>query len=78
MKPYYVYILATQKNGTLYLGVTNDLLRRVYEHKNDLVEGFSKRYKVHRLVYLEVCDDVTAAIQREKISRNGTDSGRLI
>jgi putative endonuclease len=66
MKPYYVYVLASKQNGTLYLGVTNDLVRRVYEHKNNLVEGFSKRYKVHRLVYYEVCDDITAAIQREK------------
>jgi putative endonuclease len=66
MKPYYVYILASKKHGTLYLGVTNDLVRRVYEHKNNLVEGFSKKYKVYRLVYFEVCDDITAAIQREK------------
>jgi len=66
MKPYYVYILASKKNGTLYLGVTNDLVRRVYEHKNNLVEGFSKKYKIHHLVYFEVCEDVRAVIQREK------------
>jgi putative endonuclease len=66
MKPYYVYILASKKNGTLYLGVTNDLVRRVYEHKNNLVEGFSKKYEIHRLVYFEVCEDIRAAIQREK------------
>jgi putative endonuclease len=66
MKPYYVYILASKKNGTLYLGVTNDLVRRVYEHKNNLVEGFSKKYEIHHLVYFEVCEDVRAAIQREK------------
>jgi putative endonuclease len=66
MKPYYVYILASKKNGTLYLGVTNDLGRRIYEHKNNLVEGFSKKYEIHRLVYFEVCEDVRAAIQREK------------
>jgi predicted GIY-YIG superfamily endonuclease len=48
--PYYVYLLASQKNGTLYAGVTNDLIRRVYEHRNDLVDGFSKQHGVHRLV----------------------------
>jgi putative endonuclease len=66
MKPYYVYILASKKNGTLYLGMTNDLVRRVYEHKNNLLEGFSKKYNIHHLVYFEVCEDIRAAIQREK------------
>jgi putative endonuclease len=63
---YYVYILASQKNGTLYLGVTSDLVKRIYEHKNDLVGGFTKKYKVHRLVYFETTNDVYGAIQREK------------
>ena len=63
---YYVYILASQRNGTLYVGVTNDLVRRVFEHKNDVVEGFTKRYGVHLLVYHESSSDVTSAIQREK------------
>ena len=66
MKPYYVYILASKKNGTLYLGVTNDIARRIYEHKNNLVDGFTKKYSVHCLVYFEVCEDVRVAIQREK------------
>jgi len=66
LKNYYVYILASKRNGTIYTGVTNDLLRRVYEHKNDLVEGFTRRYGVHRLVYYEKCDNAEAAIQREK------------
>lgn len=63
---YYVYILASQKNGTLYIGVTNDLIRRVYEHKSDFVEGFTKKYKVHTLVYFEDTEDVDSAITREK------------
>ena len=63
---YYVYILASQKNGTLYIGVTNDLIRRVFEHKQELVEGFTKKYHVHRLVYYEIADEIESAIQREK------------
>ena len=63
---YYVYILASRRNGTLYVGVTNDLVRRVYEHKSDLVDGFTKRYGVHLLVYHENTGDVASAIQREK------------
>ena len=64
--PYYVYILASKRNGTLYIGVTSDLVRRVYEHKSDFVEGFTKKYQVHDLVYFEQTDDVEAAIAREK------------
>ena len=63
---YYVYILASQKNGTLYIGVTNDLIRRGYEHRTEAVEGFTDKYGVHSLVYFEVTDNVEAAIQREK------------
>jgi putative endonuclease len=63
---YYVYILASQRNDTLYIGVTNDLRRRVYEHKMDLVEGFTKRYKVHLLVYFEIYNNIKDAIIREK------------
>ena len=65
-KYYYVYILASKKNGTLYIGVTNKLERRIYEHKNGLVKGFTKKYKVHLLVYYEHFDDIQYAIIREK------------
>lgn len=61
-----VYILASQRNGTLYIGVTSDLVKRVWEHKNDLVEGFTKKYAVHRLVYYEMIENMESAIQREK------------
>jgi putative endonuclease len=63
---YYVYILASQRNGTLYVGVTSDLAGRTWEHKNDLVEGFTKKYGVHILVWYELHDDIHAAIAREK------------
>ena len=66
MKTYYVYILASKRNGTLYIGVTNDLIKRVYEHKNDLVEGFTERYSVHKLVYYEETNDINSALKREK------------
>ena len=65
-KQYYVYILTSQKNGTLYIGVTSNLSKRIWEHKNDLVEGFTKKYKVHNLVYFEVAESMHSAIQREK------------
>ena len=64
--PAYVYILASQKNGTLYVGVTADLLKRVYEHKTKLADGFTKRYGVSHLVYYEVFDQMITAIEREK------------
>jgi putative endonuclease len=63
---YYVYLLASKKHGTLYLGVTNDLVRRVYEHRTKAVEGFTKRYAVDKLVWFEIHDNVEAAITREK------------
>jgi len=66
MKQYYIYILASKKNGTLYTGVTSDLVKRVYEHKNDLVKGFTKKYRVHSLVYFETFLDINEAIHREK------------
>ncbi len=65
MKRYYVYILAS-KTGTLYVGVTNDLQRRIFEHKHGLIKGFTKRYGVNRLVYYEESPEVNEAITREK------------
>lgn len=61
-----VYILASKRNGTLYVGVTSNLQKRSWEHKNDLIEGFTKQYGVHLLVYYELHDDMVAAITREK------------
>jgi putative endonuclease len=66
MKTYFVYVLASKIGGTIYIGVTNDLIRRVYEHKQKLVEGFTKKYDVSNLVYYEVHSDIEAAITREK------------
>ncbi len=65
MKEYFVYILSN-KSGNLYTGVTNDLERRVYQHKNKLIEGFTKRYNINMLVFFESTNDVTIAIAREK------------
>ena len=61
-----VYILASKRNGTLYIGVTSDMAKRVWEHKNDLVEGFTKRYDVHSLVWYELHESMESAIKREK------------
>ena len=61
-----VYILASERNGTLYIGVTSDLIKRVFEHKNDVVEGFTKKHQVHRLVHFEQFEDMASAIAREK------------
>ena len=63
---YFVYILTNTHNTTVYTGVTNDLQRRLYEHKNQLVSGFTKQYNLHKLVYYETTSDVYAAIAREK------------
>ena len=66
-KQYYVYILAKGRNSTFYTGVTNDLIRRVWEHKQGLADGFTKKYGIKTLVYYEVFDDIEAAIWREKL-----------
>jgi len=66
MKQPAVYILASKRNGTLYTGVTSDLIKRVWEHKNNLADGFTKKYDVHMLVYYELHGDMSEAITREK------------
>ena len=66
MNSYYVYILSSGKHGTLYIGVTNDLIRRVGEHKQGKIEGFTQKYKVDQLVYYEETEDVNTAIEYEK------------
>jgi len=66
MKNYYVYILTNKPNGTLYIGVTNDLARRIYEHRNKLINGFTQKYNIKKLIYFEVFDRIEDAILREK------------
>ncbi len=66
MNTYYLYILASKRNGTLYTGVTSNLLKRIYEHKNNLIKGFTQKYHVHTLVYCEETSNVHSVIQREK------------
>jgi len=61
-----VYILASKRNGTLYIGVTSDLAKRIWEHKNNVIEGFTKRYNIHRLVWYELHENMESAINREK------------
>jgi putative endonuclease len=66
MKSYYIYILTNKNNSVLYVGVTNDIVRRVWEHKSKLIEGFTKKYNIDKLVYYEKFDDPNTAIAREK------------
>ena len=65
-KQFYVYILASKRNGTLYIGMTSDLVQRIWDHKNKVVEGFSQKYHVDKLVYYEIHEDAEAVIVREK------------
>jgi len=67
---YYVYIMTNKWNRVLYTGITNDLVRRVYEHKSGLMKGFTKKYRVHKLIYYEIFGDVLDAITREKQIKN--------
>ena len=66
MKNYYVYILANDRNGTLYIGITSNIIKRIYEHKNNPVKGFTEKYNLHKLVYYEQTIDIESALQREK------------
>ena len=74
---YFVYIMASQKNGTLYVGVTNDLIRRVFEHREGTVAGFTKRYDIKDLVYFEEHDEPRNAIQREKNIKHWSRAWKL-
>ncbi|MEI8143087.1 MAG: GIY-YIG nuclease family protein [Candidatus Berkelbacteria bacterium] len=75
-KTYYVYIVASFSN-VLYIGMTNDLVRRVYEHKNNLVDGFTKKYRCHKLVYFELSNDVKVILEREKQLKRWSRSKKL-
>ena len=77
MKYSYVYILFNKRNGTLYVGVTADLVKRIYEHKEKLVDGFTKKYCVDKLGYYEVYEDITDAIAREKQLKAGTRKRKI-
>lgn len=76
-KQYYVYILFNKKNGTLYVGVTNDLVKRVWQHKNKVVDGFTKQYGIDKLGYYEVFNDINSAISREKQLKGGNRKTKL-
>jgi putative endonuclease len=76
-KNYYVYLLTNWNNRVIYAGVTNDLIRRIYEHKNKLIEGFSKKYNLNKLVYFEETSDINEAIAREKEIKNGAEKKRI-
>lgn len=70
MKQFYVYILTNKYNNVLYIGVTNDLVKRVYQHRNKLADGFTKKYNINKLVYFEIFENAEHAIKREKTLKN--------
>jgi putative endonuclease len=72
-----VYILASKRNGTLYTGVTSDLVKRIWQHRNNVVDGFTQKYSVHMLVYYELADEMSAAIAREKQIKGGSRAKKL-
>ena len=76
-KQYYIYIMTNKLNSVLYTGVTDDLEKRVYEHKSKLLEGFTKKYNVNKLVYYEVFDDINTAITREKQIKAGNRQKKI-
>jgi putative endonuclease len=77
MKSGYIYILTNKPNGTLYIGVTSNLIKRIYEHKNELVDGFSQKYGLKTLVFYEIYDDIAIAIAREKQLKAGNRSKKI-
>jgi putative endonuclease len=77
MKQGYTYIMSNKKNGTLYIGVTSNLIKRVYEHKSNFVDGFTKKYNLKILVYYEVFDDIVEAIRREKQLKSGSRGKKI-
>jgi len=76
-RQYYVYIMTNLRNTTLYTGVTSDLRKRVHEHKEKLVKGFTKRYNITKLVYYEMCTDIESAIMREKQIKAGSRENKI-
>jgi len=76
-KQYYVYIMTSRRNTVLYVGVTRDLIKGVYEHKAKMVDGFTKKYNIIKLVYYEVCEDIENAIQREKQIKAGSRQKKI-
>ena len=73
----YIYILYNKRNGTLYTGVTSNLVQRIYQHKNKVIDGFSKKYDIDKLGYYEVFDDIESAIIREKQIKSGSRSNKI-
>ncbi len=78
MKKGYIYIMTNKSNGTLYVGVTSDIVKRVYEHKNSLVDGFTKQYNLKNLVYFEIFDCIEDAIGREKQLKGGSRAKKIL
>ena len=76
-KQYYIYIMTNAKNTVTYTGVTNDLQRRIYEHKQKITGGFTSRYNISKLVYYEICDDAESAILREKQIKSGSRNDKI-
>jgi len=74
---YYVYIMTNKRNTVLYIGVTNDLKRRVYEHKEKMADGFTKKYNITKLVYYDVCEEIQSAISREKQLKAGSRQRKI-
>jgi len=76
-RQYYVYIMTNKNNTVLYTGVTNDLKRRAYEHKEKLIKGFTKKYRITKLVYYEISEDIESAILREKQVKGGSRAKKI-